>query len=300
MSLERKIKRKPIGESNLVIVGLARDCEHQIEKEVKVINAAFKNFNTVSWVIIESDSDDKTVEKIELIAQDMDMVLISLGRLRDTYPKMTERIAKCRNEYLTIIKRDKYAGFDYVAVADLDGVNKDVNDRAVASCWETEIEWDACFANQSAPYYDIWALRHNLWSPNDCFKNYHFLMENKVEKSRARFAAIHSRMIKIDPEQAPIEVDSAFGGLGIYKKALLEGCEYAGVDKEGSEFCEHVHIHRMMKKNGARLFVIPQFINSAWNAHSKNLLRYDRILLRLWHKLRFSRTIEKIKAFYLK
>ena len=125
-------------------------------------------------------------------------------------------------------------------------------------------------------------------------------MENKVEKSRARFAAIHSRMIKIDPEQAPIEVDSAFGGLGIYKKALLESCEYAGIDQEGIEFCEHVHIHRMMKENGARLFIIPSFLNSGWNAHSKNLLRYDGVLLRLWHKLRYNQAFEKIKAFYLK
>ena len=285
--------RKPIAESKVIIVGLARNCEKNVEHEIKRIDVAFKAFQKVCWIIVESDSVDATFEKINSLTGKIEIDLISLGHLRDVFPKRTERIAKCRNEYLKSLQQKKYSEFDFVVVADLDGVNKNVSANSVSSCWSTEVEWDACFSNQSAPYYDIWALRHEKWSPNDCWKNYEFLLKHKVGQSKALYASVHARMIRIPPKEAPIEVNSAFGGLAIYKKRLLEGSEYIGLNPNGEEVCEHVSIHEVMKQQGARMFIIPAFINGGWNEHNAPLLLHNKI------KFRFKLLIKKFLTCFI-
>jgi glycosyltransferase involved in cell wall biosynthesis len=264
------MKRKSITNSKLVIVGLARDCEETIETSIRAIESAFEEFQDASWIIVESDSTDSTVETLISLQESIDLRVITLGRLRDSLPKRTQRIAACRNEYVKAITQDpKYEDRDFVVVADLDGVNTSLTKDAVHACWNSEACWDACFANQSTSYYDVWALRHDLWSPNDCWRASEFLQAHGATQRKAEKATVLARMIKIDPSRDPFEVDSAFGGLGIYRKDLFDGCEYLGLDKDENEFCEHVWIHAMMKKKGASLFIIPAFINGGWNEHSE-------------------------------
>jgi len=62
------------------------------------------------------------------------------------------------------------------------------------------------------------------------------------QKSRmeAMHTAIRNRQIIIPESSKPFEVESAFGGAGLYKKhVMLEG-KYVGVDEVGDEVCEHV------------------------------------------------------------
>jgi hypothetical protein len=152
---------KTISSSKVLIVGLARNCQDTIEHEVQIINSAFSEAKTVNWLVIESDSDDETLATLEKLSENVEFAFVTLGNLRKQYPKRTARIAKCRNRYLQELRANKkYNNIDYVVVADLDGVNSDLTKTAVRSCWKFTEEWDACFANQSKVYYDIWALRH--------------------------------------------------------------------------------------------------------------------------------------------
>ena len=159
----------------------------------------------------------------------------------------------------------------------MDGVNSELTAAAVKSCWTLTEDWDACFANQSKVYYDIWALRHKTWCPNDCWQTYSFLLNNGVGTFAALQAAVYSRMISINRNKNPIEVDSAFGGLGIYKKSAIMSSTYIGLDDNEEEFCEHVHLHTIMRGKGLKLYIVPSLINCGWNEHSKNLRIIGRV-----------------------
>jgi hypothetical protein len=273
---------KALSESQLLIVGLARNCEEKIESEVQIITAAFSTAKTVNWLVIESDSDDGTLMKLEKLSKKNEFEFITLGVLRNKYPKRTERIAKCRNHYLEEIRTNtKYRDIDYVIVVDLDGVNSKLTKTAVESCWRLTEKWDVCFANQSEVYYDIWALRHPVWCPNDCWKTYKFLFNHGISKFEALQKAVYSRMIKIKYNENPIEVNSAFGGLGVYKKNAILSSEYFGLDEKNEEFCEHVSLHTSLREKGYRLYIVPSLINCGWNDHSQNSRFLAKIKTRL-------------------
>jgi hypothetical protein len=277
---------KDISDSKILVVGLVRNCESKIEKEFNIIDAAFSDAKTLSWLVVESDSEDATVAALENLKSKNHFDFISLGKLSSTYPKRTERIAKCRNRYLEEIRvNKKYIDCDFIVVADLDGVNSELTQSAVKSCWEIEAKWDACFANQSTAYYDIFALRHKIWCPTDCFKTRDFLMKHGTRKFKAHQSAVLSRMIKIKTDGEPIEVDSAFGGLGIYKRNSLISADYNGLTSKGEEICEHVNLHSQMCKNGSKLYIVPSLINCGWTNHSKNIQLKVRIRRRLQYGL---------------
>jgi hypothetical protein len=84
-------------------------------------------------------------------------------------------------------------------------------------------------------------------------------------------------MISISHDKTPIEVDSAFGGLGIYKKSAILSSSYIGLDDNEEEFCEHVYLHTIMRRKGLNLYIVPSLINSGWNEHSKDLQFTSRI-----------------------
>lgn len=277
-----------IYDSKILIVGLVRNCESQIEKEFNIINAAFSDAKTLSWLVVESDSEDATVAALEKLKSKNHFDFISLGKLSSTYPKRTERIAKCRNHYLDEIRfNKKYIDYDFIVVADLDGVNSKLTQSAVRSCWKIKPKWDACFANQSTAYYDIFALRHKIWCPTDCFETRDFLMKHGTSKFKARQSAILSKMIKIETDEEPIEVHSAFGGLGIYTRNSLILAEYDGLNSKGEEICEHVKLHSQMRENGSKLYIVPSLINCGWTNHSKNI----KLRVRIRHRLQYGLSI---------
>ena len=261
-----------------LVVGLAKNCSKSIKTDITKVQSALKAFKHVQWLVIESDSRDGTVKKLgELEREVENFRFISLGALRKDFPLRTARIAHCRNRYLDELNGNPiYAHIDYVIVADLDGVNDQLTEQALLSCWARD-DWDVCTANQRGPYYDVWALRHETWSPNDCWSQYRFLTEHGLSVNKSLFAAIHSRMVKIDENLDWIEVDSSFGGLAIYRRKALEGAQYVGLDDEGEMVCEHVQLHAAIKTQGGRIFINPGLINTGYTSHTKKLLLLSRI-----------------------
>ena len=271
--------RIPIEEAKVTIVGLARNCQNVVGSELRRIDSAFAEFKGRNWIVVESDSDDGTADEIRSIGSKMDLQLISHGRLRDRYPYRTHRLAFCRNTYLEEIESDSASGrCDFVVVVDLDGVNNALTRTSIRACWDAEVDWDACFANQSGPYYDVYALRHSSWLPGDWYETYEFLLQHGLRQHKAIDTACYARMLTLDAEMPPIKVDSAFGGLGIYKRRLFDGCRYVGEGEAGREVCEHVALHEAMRREGARLFIIPSCINGTWNEHSDKNRPFPRFV----------------------
>jgi hypothetical protein len=100
-----------------------------------------------------------------------------------------------------------------------------------------------------------------------------YAMTHGVCDEEAFDRVFRPRVFSLPKEAAPVSVDSAFGGLGIYKMRSAIGGAYRGereirVTPHGSaelqmtvQLCEHVPFNRRITKNGGRLFIVPSLIN---------------------------------------
>ncbi len=265
------LARKPIGEANVLIAGLIRDGAASLDREVRQLLAATAGFHRVQVLLIESDSTDDTLATLTGMARRAEHIqFLSLGQLEPSLPQRTARLAHCRNAYIEAVRTDpRYRDVDYVLVSDLDGMNGLLDSAALHSCFQVQEAWDVLTANQGGPYYDIWALRHPDWSPDDCLRLLSRL-EPLFGHEVARDIAVYSRQVRIPRTSPPIAVQSAFGGLALYtREALLSG-GYEGLDPEGFEVCEHVPHHARICAAGHRIFINPQLINTAWTIHTRN------------------------------
>ena len=293
--------------SSFLIVGLARNCAKSLRINVVALERAFEDAQDISWFIVESDSEDKTIEVLhELEKERSNFQYISLGNLRHKYLKRTERIAFCRNKYLDFVATNPSCKkFDYIVVSDLDNFDSRLTTAGVQSCWQRG-DWDVCCANQKGPYYDIWALRHPLWCPTNCWEQASQLEALGLSPFKSVFVSVYGKMVHIPINSDWIEVESAFGGLAVYKKSVLDSVSYNGLGKNGEEVCEHVSLHRMIRSEGGKIFINPALINAGVVSHSRNATSFG--LLRFWircqimsllDRLRFTHLVKRLKDMSL-
>jgi hypothetical protein len=256
----------------VLIAGVARNCAGTLQATVQRLTATLPAFTTVRWLVVESDSTDNTVAVLQQLAQTVPgFEYRSLGALAPQMPERTERLAHCRNVYLDHLHqlnagaaqgdRPLPLPVPYLLVADMDGVNDALSADALLSCWARE-DWAVCCANQIGLYYDIWALRHPQWCPGDCWEESSFLQRHGTSTGSAHKAAVYSRMVNIPPQSDWLAVQSAFGGLAVYRTAAIQHARYVGMTFEGRAVCEHVAFHASILAGRGKLFINPQLINA--------------------------------------
>jgi len=256
------VRRKPIAKSEILFAGTGRNVADFIETEVLGLNRALKNFKKVHGLIIESDSSDDTIEILEKIkAVTPNFSYISLGNLSGKMPKRTQRLAYCRNRIVQELRDNpSYGQVDFVAVADLDGVNSELTPEKISQCWAVKEDWDVITANQGDHYYDIWALRHPQWSPGDCMEQLQHLKMLFDEKTSNNLA-VWAKMAHLDVDKGLIPVESAFGGFAIYKRDAYLSGEYSGLTEGGKEVVCHVAFHEKIRKNGYKIYINSALVN---------------------------------------
>ena len=281
--------------ARILVVGTVRDVSGNFQRDIARIQKAFLDFDQISFFFVESDSSDNTLGLLKRLSVELtNFKYISLGQLSPNIASRIERIRISRNSYVSFI-RQNLSDFDYVVVADMDGINSRLSRRSISKCFEN-LSWDAVFPNQPFGYFDILALRHKFLQPHDYMQELDWrksLIDIPINVSnwsqrirlmwqfdRARHDALYSKMLRISRKSKWIEVDSAFGGLGIYRIALFEHANYGegGVLNE----CEHVHFHEELRRKGAKLYIVPSFVNSNVNTYNINkvfLIRQARRLL---------------------
>lgn len=276
-------ERKPIGSSVALICGVGRNCGSALEGTLDAIGRATVGFRKTSFLVVESDSTDDTLVRLESLAKSAQMRAISLGSLRRHIPVWTERLAHCRNRIVEEVRLSgEFRDVDYVVVADLDGVNLKVQRKGIESAWSAPEPWDVVTANQDGAYYDVWALRHPAWCSNDCWQA-HRELRPIFGDAAAYQAAIASKQMRLPVKSGLIEVESAFGGLAIYTKDAFVSGNYVGVSEDGEEVCEHVRFHADMRRKGYRIFINSALLNSPQKEHigrASALCRFARSLFR--------------------
>lgn len=311
--MEKAFVRNVDNKNRVLIVGTVSNVSRRIQADFNTVRNAFSIDFEVFTYLVESDSSDETLLSLENLSSSIDnFSFVSFGDLRISIPDRIERIRFCRNQYVQFI-RDNFGAFnwDYVIVADLDGMNGALNYEAVRSCF-TRLDWDCCLSNQTWGYYDIFALRERNWQPGNYFDD--------VEAQRAKFQnlefskfdfinrirlilrqdsikrnAIYSKMRRIPRNSNWVAVDSGFGGLAIYKPQVFLKFNYSKIHT-GSRDSEHVDLHFKMRKEDQKIFINPNLVNTRWNTYNVNKYFLVRQIRRLvWGNRTLYGLVRKIK-----
>ncbi len=266
-------------DSNVAIVGLVRDLGSSIKTEVLRINERFSSFANVSWILIESDSRDNTLDELQTLKLMLpNFSFQSLGALETAEPDRIRRLAKCRNAYVELLSNlDPELTPDWVAVLDLDSALPLLSKKAIEQTLTSGLA-DAYSANQAAPYYDLYALRASGWVDKDPFLTYQELLDTGVSKRRAYKLAVSGKMVVVRKDREPIPVESAFGGLTIYDATRFAGCRYSATNEFLEVECEHVAFNRQFTHAGGRLVIAPNLVVAGYNQHTRYLKPWRRAL----------------------
>lgn len=238
----------------LAIVSIARNAMPHLQNTLRLVDELAGLWRDCVYYVFENDSTDETAATLDDFAI-RQWVTIEHDRLggedaRGFQPERTHRLAKCRSRCQEWVRRNA-ADAGYVMVLDADPHGGFSVEGVLNSLgWFCEMLGEAChrrepgamasysfFARQESPgsysayQYDAWAARLNHWADD------------------RRHAWFHMLMPPVG--SPPIPMNSAFGGLCLYRcEAFLAGT-YDGGD------CEHVFLHRSMQKAGYQLYLNP-------------------------------------------
>jgi glycosyltransferase involved in cell wall biosynthesis len=291
----------------ILLVGTVSNVAKTIEKELKVVLKALTMFDSVQVFLVESDSTDGTVKILEKIAlKNRNFEFIALEKLKDKYPNRIARIAYCRDIYVRHIRDNSVINkWDYVVVADLDGMNFKLRKNGIQSCFETYVDWDGVMANQKFGYYDIYALRAPGWVEGDCFEELEIVKKNSIPPKQSRYkllnffrnfrhfdklrnSVIYERMRVLPKKYGFINVQSAFGGFAIYKSDIFLSNNYDN-PREDKIISEQVTFHLNSMVSELKFFINPELINNSINVYNLNRFKV----------IRFFRELKKFILQYL-
>lgn len=270
-------------DNKILITGIAKNCSNFLPNILKNITSLNQIFTELHFLFVENDSTDNTKEILNNFKNETQNVeIINLDGL-DFIKQKTKRIEIARNSYLENLKSDqKFNDFDFLLILDLDDININFDFCSILesiSFLKNNETHAAVFPNQLKYYYDLWALRHKTLCPDDIFLD---LAKIVYKEKSLNDEIIKNSLIKkiapleISPSDKIFEVDSAFGGLGIYKMnyVLNNPIPYIGIKivkfldnlnkpiYSQAEICEHISFNNGIKSLGGRLFINPSLINN--------------------------------------
>lgn len=233
---------------DVVIVGCIRDGSKYIDASMNSALMIAGQFSKSRIIVYENDSVDDTLTRLRRWEENTSIVdLISEENIPG---KRTHRLAHARN---TLMAAALALNPEYIVVMDMDDVNQRLTRDAFMTCFDVSEPWAVLGANSGPVYYDIWALRTlDSWMPCDF-------------RSLSAMTMIPKRIVNIPFGTSPIEVNSCFGGLAIYRTEFIDASVWrlydGGDSPDGPERCEHVSLHSHIRKQGGRIFINPKMIN---------------------------------------
>lgn len=245
--------RRIARDRRLAVLAIARNCMPHLANTRQCIEGVLSSFQKSRVIIYENDSDDGTQDELrrwKRLFADSAMLLetATTGRqnFRGFEPERTTALAEYRNWCLDHI-RDVAPDSDYTMVVDLDPHGGFEPAGVLSSLHYLETTDYAGMASYSIfrrthddgsvgwAQYDCWAMRPCCW------------WRDRKEEIGFNWASSFLPPVGAPPQP----VNSAFGGLALYRtEALLSG-RYAGGD------CEHVLLHRSMAAHGHRMALNP-------------------------------------------
>jgi hypothetical protein len=269
--------RTPSSGTRAIFAGCARNCAAHLPAVLRNIETMSRLFEDSAFVFVENDSTDATKSLLaQWGAARRNFHLINLDGLESVIPQRTLRLEMARNAVVAFVRgAEELAAFDTLIVTDLDAVNARPCDigqisKALALLHSDESH-AGVFGNNLGPYNDMWALRHPELCPGDSWEEvFDYSFQHQVSDREAFEATMGKRAVSFRPDDAPIEVDSAFNGFGIYRLSFVRanrnpylGSKLKILRRDGQvgvmrlQTCEHVHFHLGLRAQGGKLFLLP-------------------------------------------
>lgn len=228
-----------------IICGISRDNAADFWIMKRHIEFLGSHLNDYRVVIMENDSKDRTKKLLANWAYDNPRVTIISKDFHNKKRPSIQFLADVRNMYIHAINQPKYDDFNLLIVIDMD-MSYGFDIRGIYHSFASFDTWDAMasngISNQQGEMYDAFAFR------NAEFPWAHY------DKPKTYWSEVIPQIQKVHPvNTAFVSVDSAFGGLAIYKRDKLNGCKYASFKED----CEHIEFHKCLSKNGGRMFMNP-------------------------------------------
>lgn len=277
-----------MNQQRCVLIGAVRNGAAHLAETFTNMNALAALWKESAIVIAENGSTDSTKSMLETYRQtDTSRIhILNLDAEANGIVARTDRLALVRNRLLEFIhSHSQYSSYDYILMADMDGVLDHFNPASFHSVFTSGVPWDAVFANTVGRYYDVWALRCKAHGISfDCWDLYrHLQIQMGASAVQAKEMAVKNYQIQIPAKKPWIPVESAFGGLGLYRLSKTVGCVYNGTMTECSckslianiapntcfpHTCEHVSFHKdMITKHGAKLYIVPSIQVKSQDEH---------------------------------
>lgn len=239
----------------LAIVSIARNSMPYLKNTLRLVDELARMWRDCCYYVYENDSDDGTAEVLDEFAlrQWVTVEHDTLGCLdaRGWDRERTERLAKCRARcqqwvrnyaadagYVMVLDTDPHGGFS------VDGVMNSLGHfcEMLGDSWQRRepgaMASHSLFIRQEgepgvygACSYDAWAAKLNIWEDTRDHAWFHLL--------------------DLPAGSPPIPMNSAFGGLCLYRRDAYLAGVYDGTT------CEHVPFHRAMQRAGYQLFLNP-------------------------------------------
>lgn len=280
-------------------IGLpVRNVASYLPRLLDVLHEVASNCEDARIVIAENDSADATGEiSAAFVGSDPRFSLLQYPGLAALVPVRTDRLAFLRNSIVEEFLSTTNPEDDWTAVMlDADEVTSALKSSDVLELvrfLKDNSQYCAATANSQPAYYDVWTLRCEGWSPDDCWTQVS-RRPAAVSQEQAIQTFVAGRQRRIPPDSEPIAVASAFGGLAVYHLADLTTCRYAGTDA-GEECSDHIPVHsELTALTGKPMAIVPgvNVIAPAEHLADKNLL-VERPPPSSRHSLRVSRAGQK-------
>ena len=252
-------------DKTIIICSIVRDAEYGLRNNIPIIQALCEKFKDYHIVVYENDSRDHTKtllqewhdlcpEKIHVLINDTDptKTIPTENMVDGANPFFSrnriEKMASLRNKYMEYVEVQNWKA-DFLMVVDLDVSQLYLEPILTSFARE---DWDAvtAFGYSTSPkfkrrYHDSYALME--------------YGEEQNAKSESNITMLAEKYGKLKPDDSWIRVDSAFGGVAIYRFDAVKNMRYQVLDNEDPRVevkCEHYSIYKQMKERGFDRFYI--------------------------------------------
>lgn len=226
----------------VLICGIGQNIEKALFSTISNIESLGSLFGDYRVIVYENNSDDGTVDVLNAwAAYNSHVICLSEYLSPQEQPSTrTEKIARARNRVLAVARRDEYADFKYLIMADLDLPSVWPIEEIVKTI-ESPKEWDCVCVNGIGLLcpegHGPHCVTANGWVPHTkqvhcdryAFRNKDFPFGPEL-LGDSRWAEDLTNRVVYDlhcEEWQPVY--SAFGGLAIYKTETILKFAYSGV-----------------------------------------------------------------------